>query len=355
MPRHYQNACFNRLAQAANIHYRGDLFDLIEGSEQKDRWFVDLPRVAKELAELLNLVAAQTGDLSADTATTPRPASVADSSKPIDELLLAFESLGDTCEFGLVQRHAGVEPLGLLRFAGMMEVPGEARAERLARALLCGFEGLGAAGTIAVYLDDGHDRREFLARESTYHLQYHTGVFDDEMKPDDLQAREIRRLGFLRRKLIEDLKAGEKIWVWQSGSTTHVDQVRPLLDALRTLGPNTLLWVAEHDEEHPPGTAKRLERDFIKGYVQHFEMYAHALDLSTASWIEMCQSTYDLCHPTDVQAQQQDTAEVVPARPLSAMEFLAQHPPGTLADPAPVSAVAPNWAARLVGRIWNRG
>ena len=35
------------------------------------------------------------------------------------ELVVHFESLGDNCELGLVQRRAGVEPLGLLRFAGV--------------------------------------------------------------------------------------------------------------------------------------------------------------------------------------------------------------------------------------------
>ena len=34
------------------------------------------------------------------------------------DLVLQFESIGDNCELGLVQRRAGSEPLGLLRFAG---------------------------------------------------------------------------------------------------------------------------------------------------------------------------------------------------------------------------------------------
>ena len=37
---------------------------------------------------------------------------------PLNEMLLEFESLGDNCEFGLVQRHFGAEPISLLRFAG---------------------------------------------------------------------------------------------------------------------------------------------------------------------------------------------------------------------------------------------
>src|SRR5216683_6255225 len=33
------------------------------------------------------------------------------------ELMYRFASLGDNCEFGLVQRRCGAEPLGLFRFA----------------------------------------------------------------------------------------------------------------------------------------------------------------------------------------------------------------------------------------------
>ena len=51
------------------------------------------------------------------------------------DLVLQFESLGDNCEFGLVQRKAGAEPLGLLRFSS-------APLPRLVRALRERFDGL---------------------------------------------------------------------------------------------------------------------------------------------------------------------------------------------------------------------
>jgi hypothetical protein len=34
------------------------------------------------------------------------------------DLVLNFESIGDNCELGMLQRQVDVEPLGLLRFAG---------------------------------------------------------------------------------------------------------------------------------------------------------------------------------------------------------------------------------------------
>ena len=273
--------------------------------------------------------------------------------------MLAFESLGANCEFGLVQRHAGVEPLGLLRFAAMA-VAEDVRVEKLVDALRRGFEGLGAIETINVYLPEEPGRREFLARESVYNLQYHTGMFSDEITADALRLREVKRLGFLRRKLQEDLQSGDKIWVWQSANTTEVDQVIPLLNILRLLGPNTLVWVVEADNDHPAGTAERLDRDFIKGYVEHFASPTNALDLSAFSWIEMCQEAHGLCHPVSVSAEMSEVGDIVPRRTLSAMEFLMQNAPPSApnAPRRPVAVtVAPKWRVSLkdaVNRIWLR-
>jgi capsular polysaccharide biosynthesis protein len=382
MPRQYQNAVFNRLAQAAGVDYRGDLFENV--ADPPGGWVVDVARVAAGLAELADHLAVKgagaegepgASDAGSRGSSAPddRPSADAQpladarawasakasaNAKPIDELMLAFESLGANCEFGLVQRHAGVEPLGLLRFAAMA-IPDAIRIERLVDALLRGFEGLGAVDTIAVYLPDEPGRREFLARESVYNLQYHTGMYSDEIAADALQRREVTRLTFLRRKLQEDLRTGEKIWVWQCASTTGADQVLPLLHALRALGPNTLVWVVECDDDHPPGTAERLERDFIKGYVEHFAAYESALDLSAFSWIGMCQSAYDLCRPEAATAAA-EPAEVEPPRALSAMEFLARHPASVWVEPEPAAAAANGSIGRrrslrdVVARIWVR-
>jgi tetratricopeptide (TPR) repeat protein len=51
---------------------------------------------------------------------------------PEADILLKFESLGENCEFGLVQRHYGAEPLGLLRWMG-------AEPDQLCLALEAGF------------------------------------------------------------------------------------------------------------------------------------------------------------------------------------------------------------------------
>src|SRR5690348_3255112 len=71
-------------------------------------------------------------------------------SLPLNRLMLAFESLGDNCEFGLVQRQAGAEPLGLLRFTGIF-LPIEVRLQKLVAALEHRFEGLAAPTSLMIY------------------------------------------------------------------------------------------------------------------------------------------------------------------------------------------------------------
>ena len=62
---------------------------------------------------------------------------------PTRDLMLRFESLGQNCEFGLVQRRCGSEPLGLLRFAST-PLP------HLLAAFEGGFEGLGGPDAIEI-------------------------------------------------------------------------------------------------------------------------------------------------------------------------------------------------------------
>jgi hypothetical protein len=42
---------------------------------------------------------------------------------PVRDLTLGFENLGDNCEFGIVQRRCGAEPLGLFRFSSTQLKP----------------------------------------------------------------------------------------------------------------------------------------------------------------------------------------------------------------------------------------
>jgi hypothetical protein len=284
VPRQHLNASINRLAQAAEVDYWGDLLESAPGSQTR-QWLVDVATITRRLSEI-----AERQPVDA-RASAPDPHIAG---PPIDEVMLAFESLGDNCEFGLVQRHAGVEPLGLLRFAGMP-------LGRLVTALRSKFAGLGTTDTVTVFPAGDQGRRELMVHETSLDTKYHTWILEGDIEPEKLREREAVRLRFLRRKMLEDLAAGEKIWVWRQFGMTDRAQLQPLLTALRGLGPNILFWVVAADDDHPAGTVERLEPDLIKGYVERLAPYSNATDIRPVSWFEVCEKTYNLCHADPVQ------------------------------------------------------
>jgi capsular polysaccharide biosynthesis protein len=328
MPEHHENASFNRLAQAAGVDYWGDVFESDARSTVALDWTVEESLFARRMAEISRRLALRS---PGDPATARREVENATAGKPIDELVVAFESLGDNCEFGLVQRWAGAEPLGLLRFAGIT-------LDRLLQGLKEEFSGVGTADTLEIYLA-GEAPREYMVHETSLDIKYHTNITEAQIGPEELRQREARRLGFLRRKMLADLASGEKIWVWREMTAADAERLRPLVKLLRRFGPNTLLWVVAADEGHAPGTLERLDEGFLKGYVERLAAYADATDISPESWYVMLEKAYDQCH-----RQQAGTAEVsAPAQPLSAMEILAQ----SRAEPPAKPAGARRWFSRL--------
>lgn len=320
MPRHHQNASFNRLAQAAQLDYWGDMFETVAEPAKPGQWEVDLDLVTARLKVLSTRLAHRAAAATTTSVSVTRSVG----SRPVDDLMLSFESLGDNCEFGLVQRHAGVEPLGLLRFNGFF-VPPEFRLEKLVAAMQRRFDRLGAAGTITVFPDGAPGQRELIVRESAYELYYHTGVPEGRIDPDLQSEKEVTRLGFLRSKFLDDLATGEKIWVWKSQATTQRDQILPLLETLRRLGPNTLLWVVEADDEHHAGTIEPLAPDLVKGYIARFAPYEGVADIHFASWFEVCWRADELLHPNS-PAPEPESEYQPPPPPLTAMEWLAREP-----------------------------
>jgi len=348
MPAHHQNSSFNGLAQTAELDYWANLFESPGETSARRPWNVDLATVARRLSEISNRLALRdavpTSLLPAERSSQPI------SCMPLDELLVAFESLGDNCEFGLVQRHGGAEPLGLLRFAGIY-LPIEVRLERIIAALGRKFEGLGSPETINVVLAGEPGRREFLVRESAYNLMYHTFIQEGQIEADELRTRESKRLQFLRRKLLEDLEAAEKIWVWKSSPTSEPDQVYVLLHILRSFGPNMLLWVVEGDDTHPPGTIEQLEPDFIKGYIERFAPYDSAADIRPTSWFEVCQRTYNLRYPDRVANEAEAATDVGDPSPsvLSAFEVLSRNPAIIRTDFVTQRTIKTS----VLGRLWK--
>jgi hypothetical protein len=220
----------------------------------------------------------------ADAPPPPRP--MTRPVEPAEEparLMLRFESLGENCEFGLVQRRCGAEPLGLLRFASAPLPP-------LLAALHARFDGLGAPETLGVELSP--NGREYMIRDSAFGFHWHAWVLAGEKTPDEIRDREARRVPFLIRKLTEDLEAGEKLFVYHGIDPLSGAHARALTRALRLYGRPTLFWVELADQAHPSGTVEWISEGLLKGYIDRFAPSADAHDFATDSWIALCRQAH---------------------------------------------------------------
>jgi hypothetical protein len=197
------------------------------------------------------------------------------------ELMKRFESLGENCEFGLVQRRCGAEPLGLLRFSS-------APLSKLLAALEARFEGMGTRDNIHVEL--ASNEREYMIQDRAFGFYYHAWVNAGVMAPEKIQTREAARVPFLVRKLCEDLTEGSKIFVFHAMDDMSTASALKLAAAIRRYGPGTLLWVRLSDTAHPPGSTERIADGLIAGYVDRFAPGSNAYDLSLDCWVEVCRS-----------------------------------------------------------------
>jgi hypothetical protein len=206
------------------------------------------------------------------------------------QLMLRFQSLGENCEFGIVQRKCGAEPLGLLRFAATLD------RNKLVEGLRAGFSGLDELDNLSSSLIVGLGL-EYGVHSARYALVFHTWILENQATAEEMHARERKRLAFLKRKFFEDLEDAEKLWVYKSNEPAPIEEIWPLVEAIRVFGDNTLLWVVAPNAEHPPGTVIRLGEALLRGHIDRFAPHDDATNVSVAGWIAVCRNAYVIWRP----------------------------------------------------------
>lgn len=181
-----------------------------------------------------------------------------------ERLFLGFESLGDDCEFGFVQRHHEAEPMGLLRWSNI-------GVSTLLACLDQSFEGLGEMSNTELIWSPG---------EGEYKLQdlsgfsAHTWITERRSDPEE-EAR-IKRYGcmqlrLLRRKLVTDIEGGRKIFVYKSSdpgfSLPHQERLHR---ALRRIGPSALLCVQIAEPGERVGHVEDRGDGLLVGFIDRF-------------------------------------------------------------------------------------
>ena len=232
--------------------------------------------------------------LAADVVTTNRQEAVSTSvprearlqALPLPDedfrlLLERFQSLGEDCEFGFVQRHGNAEPLSLLRWANT-------RPQHLVELLRTRFAGVGDEENTEVFKEiDG----ELWVRDLRYGLRTHTFVYEGQL-PEERRGRfkqqMLKRSRFLKDKQLEDLDNGAKIFVVKSPDGISDECARSIYDAIGAYGENWLLCVRHSDTTHSAGAVSRVHERLMIGYVSRIAGIDHV------GWLSVLQKSFAL-------------------------------------------------------------
>lgn len=214
-----------------------------------------------------------------------RAASERETGVPCAELAARFESFGNDCEFGLLQRRCGAEPLGLFRFSNPEH-------DVILKAVTSNFEGFTDA--VQVELDQQKPRREWILVDPVHRLRQHTFIFEGDQEADAIRSRQLARIAFLRRLAVENLQCGNKIYVIKSGngSLTHEICAR-IATALRAAGPNTLLWVEPGEEV---GRIDNLGMGLLRGTIDRLTVQPHGNCFSLCGWLAVLTQAWRVAH-----------------------------------------------------------
>ena len=197
-----------------------------------------------------------------------------------EALMLRFENIGDNCEFGLVQRHFKADPVGLLRFAGLRT------PRRLIRFLDERFGRFGEPGSLGVRIIGG----EYWIIDDVYGVSYHTFRYQHEVAAEEVIRENEVKIGYLKRKFVEDLEDADKIMVYKRVVTDDVHEIIALHAALNAFGGvNKLLWVTQADGAHAPGDVEWVGDRLLKGYVGTISL-TNAHDYDPDVWLRLCRN-----------------------------------------------------------------
>jgi hypothetical protein len=210
------------------------------------------------------------------------------------ELMPFFASLGDNCEFGMAQRMAGAEPMDLLRFAGLSNAD-------LLWGIKDGFKNIETLDDLQFEVRPAGGRREYILSQRRYQLDSHTTVFEGEMDAPRLFRREMNKLAMFSRLFRTDLRDARRIFVYKRNDVTSSEFVRPILEAIRQWGPNTLLHVVQAVGTHRPGTVERIGEGLLRGYIDRFSSYDNAAAPPSQEWLALCRNSYRLWQQEQVE------------------------------------------------------
>lgn len=210
-----------------------------------------------------------------------------------------FESLGEDCEFGLVQQRAGILHPHLLRFSAASENSAD-RLPHLMMLLKYRLHQLEKPDFLDMFLPEEEWNNvdpEWRIRHKMYKWSTHTGLLVKNF-PKETISQKIPDFSvvieFMKSQFLRELELGRKVWIWKSGVPSSLVNIKKLLDILKNYGPNKLLWVQNADQDHPPGTIEKLDADLWCGYIKKPNEHWKGHWSEDADWLELLKNTLQM-------------------------------------------------------------
>ena len=193
------------------------------------------------------------------------------------QMLLHFESMGNNCEFGLLQRKFGAEPLGLLRWAAIAPTD-------LSKMLESRFADIGDMAHTKLVVVHGN----YILFNTRYNLGTGTFISVSAESAENILPKLCNRMDFLARKLSQSLRAGDKIFLYKALDPITDAETERLWGAVRSYGDSTLLVVRRAEPGHPSASLEHVKDGLMFGYIDRFSN----TDISVDAWLDVCSAAY---------------------------------------------------------------
>lgn len=208
--------------------------------------------------------------------------------RPADlDLLTRVQSMGFDCEFGLLQRQHGFEPLSLLRWTG-------SRISGLIQALEQDFDGIGDPGRSAIEVRGG----EYIFGSYEYFMITHTFVRQGMADQESLFEKLCIRMSYLKRKLLEDLEEGGQVLLYKAPPDVEDEALEQLHAALQRHNENFLLVAKVHDFDDDRHFIEQPKDGMIVAFRPPAATRLDNWTAATESWLTLLRMSLDRFKPS---------------------------------------------------------
>jgi hypothetical protein len=209
------------------------------------------------------------------------------------DLLSAFESIGDNCEFGLIQKIHGIDEGSLLKWARILDV------NHLIKLLANNFKDLYLFDNILPRWDDMVEDKEY---GFWFHSDLRSEIVNGERRwliESEEERRQIFEAEYQKRlhlvdKLRINLSTDAKIFVFKMNADVGDEDVFRLSQALGKYGKTRLLYVRQsHGAETPLGVTP-LSEGLWRATIPRFAPYWPVENFLPGAWEKLCEETYGI-------------------------------------------------------------